>query len=174
MHRRKNADATMRFLIFDLANRVIAKSKLSSKQRNEVLGYASTVVFYDHGDLAVRGVMVLDRLWRRRLTLAHVTGDDTDPLKVKHKGSTSYTDKLEKKHPGYIHELFRRAQRELGNQATFRELANEMNKQSGISNSERPTTTFNTSNLYRWFNQLGGKQKLPIEKPYLTLDEKRG
>ena len=143
-----------------------------------MLGYAATIIFYDHGYRAVRGVSNLDKLWRRRLTVAYTNGDDVDPLRAKHKGSTAYTDKLERQHPGYIHKLFRKAQRELGNQATFNELANKMNRQSRISNNdlpnELPNTKFNTSNLYRWFNLLGGKQKSPIEKPYLTPDQKKG
>ena len=33
---------------------------------------------------------------------------------------------------------------------------------------------FNTMNLYRWFKQQGGKEKSPMEKPYLTEDQKKG
>ena len=147
LHDRRNADATMRFMIFDLANRVMAKSKLSVKERTEVLGYAAAIVFYDHGYKSVRGVSNLDRLWRRRLTLAHLKGNDTSPLTAKHKGSTSYTDKLESQHPGYVRELFRLAQKEIGNQATFRELAECMNV--CLRTDERPDTVMNTANLYR-------------------------
>ena len=70
----------MRFKIFDLANCVMTKSKLLYKQRYKVLQYAATVIFYDHGYKAVRGVSNLDRLWRRRLTLAYKKGDNTNPL----------------------------------------------------------------------------------------------
>ena len=125
LHDRKNADANMRYHVFDLANRVMAKSKLSSGQRQEVLRCATKVVFYDNGYKTFRGVSNLDRLWRRRLTLLHELGNDANPLQAKHKGSTACTDKLEKAHPGYVRQLFRAAQKEVGNQATFLELANE-------------------------------------------------
>ena len=105
----------MRFLIFDLANRVIAKSKLTSKERQQVLELAATIIFYNHGYKQVRGLHNLDQLWRRRLTEAYLKGANTDPLQVRHKGSVSYTDKLEGAYPGYICELFRWAQKTLGN-----------------------------------------------------------
>ena len=62
LHSRKNADATMRFLILDLANWVMAKSKRLSKQRYKVFGYAATFLFHDYGYKAVCSISNLDRL----------------------------------------------------------------------------------------------------------------
>ena len=109
----------------------------------------------------MRGVTQLDQLWSRRLKLAYQDRADVNPLQAKHKGSTSYTDGLEQKHPGYIRSLFRGAQRDLGNQATFIELAKQMNSLSIILDADhpdRPAARFNKTNLYRWFNQHAGRQ----------------
>ena len=49
-----------------------------------------------------------------------------------------------------------------------------MNKQSCTPDDARPATTISKDQLYRWFNNNDGKQKSPIEKPYLTPDQKKG
>ena len=135
LHNQKNTGVTIRYAIFDLANRIMAKLKQSSKQRYKVLCYASKVIFYDNSSKAFCRVNNLDRLWSKHLTLAYEKGNNTNPLQAKHKGSAAYTDKLKKAHPGYIRELFRTVQKELGNQVMLTELANEMT--SGLAS---PTT----------------------------------
>lgn len=46
-----------------------------------------------------------------------------------------------------------------------------MNEWSQVPAEKRPETRFNAMNLYRWFHQHGGKEKSPLEKPYLTKDQ---
>ena len=70
---------------------------------------------YDHGYRAVKGISNLNRCWRKRMDEAYKSGAEKHPLRSKHKGTTSYTDKFEAQHPGVIRKLFRYAQRAIGN-----------------------------------------------------------
>ena len=79
------------------------------------------------GYAKVRGLSNLNRLWGQQLTLAFHLSIESDPLASWHKGSTAYTDKLERKHLRYICPIFQAAQKALGNQAPFLELTNWMN-----------------------------------------------
>ena len=158
-------------LVFILANRVMAHADMSKKERKEVLALAARVILYDHGYKQIKGVEGLTRTWATRLDAAFVSGADQHPLKAHYKGRTAYTDKLEKACPGYIRELYRYAERTVSNQASFEDLARTMNSKSNVPGEQRPETRFNAMNLYRWFHQHGGKEKSPLEKPYLTKDQ---
>ena len=64
------------------------------------------------------------------------------------------------------------ATKEMGCQASYREMAESMNRQA-LTIASAPPTKFNTTNVWRWFRQNGGKEKSPLEKPYLTDDQKK-
>ena len=103
VHGKINSSENVKCLIFLLANKVMAQSNLhDTEERKQVLEYASMIIFYDHGYSRVRGAGELDRTWDRRLKAAFASGADTNPLKARHKGSTSYTNRLEKQYPRYI------------------------------------------------------------------------
>ena len=106
------------------------------------------------------------------MNAAYEKGDDRRPLKGKHKGLTSYTDKFEEQYPCTIRKLFRYAQNTIGNQASYQDLARVMNsKAKGMASM--PQTKFNSMNVWCWFRQQGGKEKSPKEKPFLTPDQKK-
>ena len=91
VHKKINSSEHVKMLIFLLANKVMAQSNLrDAEDRKKVLEYASIVIFYDHGYSSVRGAGELDRTWDRRLRAAFTSGADTNPLKARHKGKTSY------------------------------------------------------------------------------------
>ena len=46
-----------------------------------------------------------------------------------------------------------------------------MNQRIKVPGQEEPETRFNPMNLYRWFRQHNRKEKLSLEKPYLTKDQ---
>ena len=74
-----------------------------------------------------------------------------------------------------ILKYFRYAPKAIGNQASYTDIAVCMNRkaaQEGCSVNGNPPK-FNTTNVYRWFKQLDGKEKSPKEKPALTPDMKR-
>ena len=172
IHNRKHPSETVKFLIFDLAQRVMTYSNLNPKMRKKALELSAKLIMYDHGYKKVSGISKLDKTWGKRLEEAYLNGSDTQPLRSRHKGSTSYTDKLERSNPGYIRELYRYAEKTIGNQASYEQLARVMNEKSKTYSS-KPLTKFNTTNLYRWFKTQGGTEKSPKEKPYLTEDQKR-
>ena len=111
--------------------------------------------------------VLLMKSWEKRLEAAYLSGADTNPLEARHKDKISFTDRLDREHPGYIRQLYRYAEKTVGNQASFEDLTWTMNGKS-FTKEEKPDTKFNRMNLYRWFNQQGGKEKSPMEKLYLS------
>ena len=173
VHRRVNSSETAKYLIFLLANRVMAWSKLERKDRKQVLVYSATIILYDHGYKKVKGSGELTKTWEKRLEAAYLSGADTNPLETRYKRRISLADRLDKEHPGYIRQLYRYAEKIIGNQASFEDLARTMNCKS-FTEEEKPETKFNRVTLHRWFNQQGGKAKSPMEKPYLSQEQKKG
>ena len=164
----------MKCLIFLLANKVMMRSNMpTKKQQKEILEHASKIIFYDHGYAAPGGASKMQRTWEKRLEAAFESGADTNPLKSLHKGRIPYTETLEKEHPGYIRELFRYAQKTVGSQARYEDLARVMNEKSRVDEQGRPVTRFSRDILMRWFHQQGGTLKSPMEKPYLTAEQKK-
>lgn len=172
LHDKKLPTEIVKFLIFDLAHKVTKFSNLQPKLRKQVLKQAATVIFYDHGYKDVKGISNLDSTWNKRLDEAYLNGSDTNPLGGQHKGSKKYTDKLEVSNPGLTRRLFRLATKELGCQASYQELAQSMNRYA-LTIADAPATRYNTTNVWRWFKQQGGKEKSPMEKPFLTEDQKQ-
>ena len=161
-------------LVFLLANKVVMQSNLPTrKQQQEALEHASKIICYDHGYAQPCGVSNMQRMWEKRLEAAFDSGADTNPLKALHKGRIPYTEKLENEHPGYIRELFRYAQNNVGSQARYEDLARVMNLKSEVDEKGRPVTCFSRDILMRWFHQQGGKLKSPVEKPYLSAKQKK-
>ena len=173
IHKRKYPTETLKYLIFDLANRVTVYSNLDHNLRKEVLKYSAMLLFYDHGYKQLSGISRLDKTWGKRLEKAYLGGSDISPLRSNVRGPTVYTDKLQKQHPGYIHELYRYAEKAVGNQASHEVLAQCMNEKSK-RRPGFPITKFNKTNLWRWFKGQGGNERSPKEKPYLTEDQKKG
>ena len=170
IHSSKLPDENLKYRIFDFATRVTNYSRLSSKIRAEAIKYCANILFYDHGYKAVGGVSKLDRTWRTRMEESYQTGGDTHPLRGLYKGSKKYTDKFDAENPGGVLKYFRYAQKIIGNQASCEDLARVMNSKAKIEgvtvNGKDPK--FNSTNVYRWFKRIGGKEKSPIEKPHLT------
>ena len=173
MHDKIKSSKSVKSQIFLLANLVVIHSSLDGKERIEAPKLAASFVFYDHGYRSVSGVIELSGMWSARLETAFESGSDTRPLKARHKGSVAYTNQLEAEHPGYIHELYRYAERTLGNQACYEDLAKCMNARSRIPGEDRPNTKFNKDYLRKWFMKQGGQEKSPIKKPYLSKEQKQ-
>ena len=100
----------------------------TKKEQQEVLDLASKIIFYDCGYASPGGASKMQKTWDKRLEAALNSGADTNPLKALHKGRIPYTEQLEKEHPGYARELFCYAQKTIGSQARYEDLARVMNK----------------------------------------------
>ena len=72
---------------------------------------------------------------------------------------------IEQDHPGYLHYLFRRSIESKGNDATFSEIATQMNIVSRINSEERPNINIDRFQLSTWFTNNKGKLLSPMEKP---------
>ena len=141
--------------------------------RKEVLTLCATVLFYDHGYKSVKGISNLDKTWSKRMEDAYLTGSETNPLQNNIKGKVAYVDKFEEAHPKMIRKLYRKATAEIGCQASWKEIAVEMNKVALTMDGLDEVTKFNSNNVRLWFKAKGGKEKSPLEKPYLTEDQKK-
>ena len=144
----------------------------TKKEQQEILEHATRVIFYDYGYASPGGASQMQKTWDKRLEGALNSGADTNPLKALHKGRIPYTEQLEKEHPGYARELLRYAQKTIGSQASYEDLARVMNEKSQVDEKRAPETRFSQDILYRWFHQQGGLLNSPVEKPYLSAKQK--
>ena len=106
--------------------------------------------------------------WYGGLNEAIRLGESQDPLSPSWSGSVSYVSTIEKTHPGYLHQLFRNAQKILGNLATYQEIVANMNEKSAMSGEQQATLTLTRKQLSEWFCKNNGKERSVIEKPLLT------
>ena len=64
-----------------------------------------------------------------------------------------------------ICKLYRYAEKTIGNQASYTDLANCMNEKSAVNCELQQQTKFTTCNAWLWFKQQGDKEKSPKKKP---------
>ena len=127
VHGKTLPDENLRYRIFDLANRVVRYSKLPDALQQDVLNRCASVLFYDHGYKAVHGMSKFDRIWKARLEDSYQSGGDLHPLRGRYKGKEKYTNKFDAENPGGVLKCFRAAQKVVGNEASFADLAAVMN-----------------------------------------------
>ena len=94
-------------------------------------------------------------------------------MQAKHKGTTSYMDRIEEHYPSYLHQMYRYVTTILGDSATFEEITRLMAEKSAAEEAHE-TLELNRWNVWRWFKKQGGKEKLSyLEKPYLSDERKQ-
>ena len=122
------------------------------------------VTSYNYRFRQVWGVNKLGKTWTQRLEAAFESVADTHPLKVRHKGSVAYTDKLEAEYPGYIHFLYGYAEHTIGNQSRYEDIARTMNKKSAVDTEGRPATKFSKYYLRCWFITNDGTEQFFVRE----------
>ena len=126
---------------------------------------------YDHGYKCVKGISNLEKTWGKRLVAAYQSGSDTNPLANRIKGRVAYVDKFNAEHGiGSVRRLYRYAEKTVGAQANYEELAKVMNEKAAVDGMGE--TKFKAHNVRAWFIKQRGTTKSPKEKPYLTEDQK--
>jgi hypothetical protein len=80
-------------------------------------------------------------------------------------------NRVEAEHPTYLHHLYHRATSIQGDDATFFEVASQMNLLSTVD--ERPTMNLNKWSSLRWFKKNKGKERRAVFRPLLTDEHKR-
>ena len=130
---------------------------------------ASRMVAYDCGYRVPFGHSNLIRL-DNELKLSLSTGSETveEYFCDARGGKIVYLDYITKKHPGYVHELYRYASHTVGAKASFYAMSLCMNQRSQIVSEKRDSLIMNRRQLNNWFNNNGGKEISPIEKPLDT------
>ena len=127
MHDKSLPDENLRYRIFDFANRVVKYSNLPDGLQDDVLDRCASILFYDHGYKGKGGMSRFDRTWKARLESSYQTGGDLHPLRGRYKGRERFVIKFDAENPGAVLKCFREAQKVIGNQASFADLAVAMN-----------------------------------------------
>jgi len=168
---KKQFDAEARLLACLYATYLFGWDEMKSRREKEHIAQEScTLVCYDLGYKKITGKYVLEK-WLQQIKASITQSSAKNVLKSSHKGTTSQTDRISATHPTYLHYLYRRAVDILGDDATFSEIATQMNLISTVD--QRPTIHLNKDSLRRWFKKNKGKEKRAVFRPLLTEDHKQ-
>jgi hypothetical protein len=91
--------------------------------------------------------------------------------KNKNKGKISQTTAIKAEYLTYLHQLYWRSTAILGDDATFSEVASQMNLHSTVD--PHPTISLNKWSLFRWFKKNKGKEQQAKFRPLATADHKQ-
>ena len=150
LHDKLLPDEHLKYWIFHFANRVCCYSRLSEGLCGEVIKNCAAVLFHDRGYKSVQGISRLDKTWQKRMEDSYHLGSDNHPLCGHYKGARRYTDRFDDKNQGCVLKYFGYAQKAIGNQASWADLAACMNRKAELDNCTvgGKKATFNSSNLY--------------------------
>ena len=153
---------------------------LTYKQRVSIKKVECRLISYDYGYVKSFATTQFNA-WDDKVNTSIKNGSSsssiptvTPPLAPNHKGTASYSSKIDKGNPGYIRRLFRYAQNIKGALATFDELAQSINVKSETIDNQ-PTINLGRRQLQNWFTDQGDKEFVPTTKPLGTPEhiEKR-
>ena len=142
---------------------------ITYRAKQRIARAAVNLVAYDNGyrRLVSPHTVVL---WEIRMSVKLDTGDHASTNRI---GSTSYVGEIEKRHPGYLHFLYRYAVRTFGAKSGFGLLASVMNERSDTPGESRTSLNLSRRQLNAWFLANLGKEHSPKEKPLDTPHHKR-
>ena len=145
-------------------------SNLKPKDRVKMLQLDATVVACNHGYKHAKGASELNGIWNKRLKAAFKAGADTNPLKAKHTGAALFTLTSLRRTTldTFAASIGKYAERIIGNQSRYEDLARAMDAKSAVDKEGRPETKFNKDNFYCWVYKPGDKEMFPMEKSYLS------
>ena len=168
LHKKNQLDELHRILIVYEAGQLgYHNIDLTYQKRQQAAHAACCVICYDYGFKKPIGRSMIQR-WIRTLEADLEEAGRQNPLSSNHSGSTSYMNKIERNDKGYLRELYRKATKTVGTDATFLEITANMNANSAIANETRPTLKLHQLQVYRWFVDNKGLEKSSLAKPFLT------
>ncbi len=171
LHDKKQFTKEARYLSMLYATHMLGWHRdLFKREKERIALAACTIISYDLGYKRVTGKYSLDK-WLNRVEDSVRYSSSNTIVDNRHKGKTSYTDRLTSNYPQYLHQLWQYATDLLGDTATFGEITQAMNQQS-TTYEHLPTINLNKFSLYRWFKKNKGKEKRVKEKPLLTEEHK--
>ena len=174
IHNQKEPNERSRSLMLILYKEVVSRHpNLSKFQREKLLEDIASIVMYDQGYKEAKHFKQLIKTWNARLVEYFRTGVQTAPLHTRNSGRRAYTDEMETKYPGYIHKVYRAAEKLVGTQVSFKKLAEVINRLSrGEEFNDKPDLNLTKKQLWRHFKQFRGTMKSPLEKPFKTDKQK--
>ena len=145
----------------------------ATKRRTEIAAAACRLIAYDCGfEKPPKGSVMATwvKEWDAMLSSGY---NANDVLKNAQMGPADgkYTDKIERQYPGFLHKAYRLASKELSGEATWNELALEMNRLSATPEMQqdgKPALEMSKWKLKTWFKENRGKLRKTIERPLLT------
>lgn len=149
----------MRMRIVWLAETLGYRTVTSHEEKAAKAQAASRIVYYDCGyRKAPKGSRV--KSWMEQLDKACYNDgvDFGNLLKNKTVGSKqgTYTDQIERGNPGYLNDMFHKAGQKLSFNANWKELTDEMNKQSEEEAIDgRPILKMSRHHIRIWFKANG-------------------
>jgi hypothetical protein len=172
LHERKQFNAEARALACLYATYLMGWNKEHSRRGQEHVALAScTLVCYDLGYKTVTGKYGLQQ-WLKQLKDSLPNSTARNIFHSRHRGTTSQMENIETAHPTYLHRLYQESTSILGNDATYAEIAAQMNLLSTVDDA-RPTIRLDKWSLQCWFKNHNGKEKKPIVRPLLTIEHKQ-
>eukprot|EP00957_Ditylum_brightwellii_P171653 13068309-Ditylum_brightwellii.AAC.1 len=157
-HQKRQAYDLLTFQIVALVHR-FQYQKVTMWSPKKIAADVSTLLCYDHG-------------YEKAIDNAFITENQLTSLASNHKGSVPYCDEIEDKYPGFISTMYRYAENVLSNQASFEQLAALMNEKSETEEGF-PILALKKFTIWKWFRNKEGKECFPMEKPFLTEDQKK-
>ena len=132
----------------------------------QIMKTANNIVCYDAGYEKPYSPRCVYR-FVEELELSLLSNVSSFNPKARH-GSTSYTDTIEKLHPGLLHSLFRYVTDVQGSNLSFQELSYYMNLKSQSNPDASQHLHLNRKQVSAWFKKNKGKEVSPIERPLET------
>jgi hypothetical protein len=155
MHEKKQFTEEVRALACLYATYLMGWSTEKTQREQQLIAKAaSTIVCYDLGYKKRTGKYMLDK-WLN--DVREPVNTTVGLLKNKHKGKISQTMAFEAEYPTYLHQLYRRSTAILDDDATFSEVASQMNLLSTVD--PLPTMHLNKWSLLHWFKKNKGKEQ---------------
>ena len=140
-------------------------SQSTFEQKCRILKGSSRLVAYDNGYAKEFSLRSIQR-WESLALEQVMMGLQSEEIVGRHhKGSVSCTDAVDKKYPGYLHSLFRKALQVKGNNASFSEISCHMNVSSSLESESRDSVQLSRKQIEVWFKTHSGKLMSPVEKP---------
>jgi hypothetical protein len=137
LHNKKQFDETARALACLYATYLMGWRENSPRREKELIALAAcTIVCYDLDYKIMTGKLRL-AVWIKQFKDSTLHTTASNMFKNVHKGSTSQTGRVESQHPTYLHQLCHQATSILGDDASFSEVASQMNLLSIGSRKQR-------------------------------------
>ena len=171
---RKTPTQAMRLMMVYVAN-ICGYSASSKAKRNAIAEAACRIVSYDHGLKKSQFGTKMDgwASWVEKAVWSEEKTTTGNVLADRQKGPAQgkYIERVERDFPGYLHRMYRAAVKEVTAEATWGEIAKEMNNKSRQQEGHLDLE-MSPYMLRDWFKKHKGKVRKSIDRPIITPERK--